>query len=139
MYYLKNEKKHFKYSTNLKIIPIDWNFKSNCPLKKRGAPGKGAKELSTKLKLIQLIFEKIILTAQSNNEVITYDFLKIQLNKKLNKKSHNHIESSPYISDYIEKFIEKRKNQKDIKNQTTRTSEGCLSNRVLFRTEIFGL
>ena len=91
------KKKHFKYSTNLKIIPIDWNFKSNCPLKKRGAPGKGAKELSTKLKLIQLIFEK------------------------------------------IEKFIEKRKNQKDIKNQTTQTSEGCFSNRVLFRAEIFGL
>tara|TARA_R110001632_G_scaffold137804_2_gene253429 strand:+ start:17311 stop:18630 length:1320 start_codon:yes stop_codon:yes gene_type:complete len=60
IYYLKFEKKNFKYSTKLKIDPADWSFENRYPKLRKGGAGKKIRKIVLKLEQYRNLLEETI-------------------------------------------------------------------------------
>ncbi len=82
IYYLKFEKKNFKYSTKQKISPKDWDFESRYPKLKRGGAGKKSKHISLKLDQYKNLLEDTIREFDVDNRPLKKKHLKSRFDKK---------------------------------------------------------
>ena len=103
--YINSEKKQLKYSTGLKINPVDWNFKSRMPLAKRGAAGIYNSNLSAKLQKFVKVINELEITSSS-------DLRKI-LDVKFRGK-----EEAACVLDFFNEFILEKKRMKSVTNLT---------------------
>lgn len=81
VYYIKSEKKYFKYRTGQKIIPNEWDTQARYPKLKRGAVGKKNKQISLVLDNYKNVLEQVVLNFDIKNTPITREQLKNEFDK----------------------------------------------------------
>lgn len=104
-YYLKSEKRIFKYSTQVKIKPEDWDFSNRIPLSKRGAGGVKLKNISTTINQYSSFLEELIGFSNISGKTLTRDYLKEQFKSKFRVIEKN--KDLIYFSDFIDDFTSK--------------------------------
>ncbi|WP_282089382.1 tyrosine-type recombinase/integrase [Aquimarina algiphila] len=116
-YYIKSEKKIFKYSTGEKIHPEDWNFEERTPKSKRGSAGVQLKKVSSNISHFNNLLEKLIDNYKINGEEITREKLKIDFDKHFKKDKEVTNKKFLYLTDFIDDFVIKAP---DLINRTTK-------------------
>ncbi len=106
-YYIKNEKKIFKYSTGETIHPEDWNFEDRTPKSKRGSAGVNLKKISSTISHYNNLLEKLIDNYKINNIEITRSRLRDDFNKHFKKQAKSKSSTFIYLTDFIDDFVVK--------------------------------
>lgn len=104
-YYVKSDKKTFKYSTGEKINPKDWDFDSRLPILKKGAAAIPLKRITAKITEYNNFLEKIIYSLELNNELITCSRLKIEFDQNFKKVTTE--KQFRFFTDFIDDFCQK--------------------------------
>ncbi|PHS03510.1 MAG: hypothetical protein COA88_15685 [Kordia sp.] len=105
-YYLKKDKKIFKYSTGQKIEPGNWNFESRFPKNKRGGGGKEIKHISLMLSRYNDFLESTLNDLERNNIDATKDTLKNYFDSEFKADKSKTIQfDSKVITNVIDAFI----------------------------------
>ncbi|MFY0625625.1 MAG: phage integrase SAM-like domain-containing protein [Reichenbachiella sp.] len=79
--YLKSEKREFKHSTGISILPEHWDNESGTPIKARGLLGNDLKLIEAQLNQIQSRFTQAIQEAKFAEREINTEYLTNKLNK----------------------------------------------------------
>ncbi len=103
-YYLKTEKRNFKYATGEKIHPDNWDFNAKIPKSKKGNPGAKLKKITTNIMQFDSLLEKLVDNCKLNNIPITRDFLKLEFDKKFKKHKARENKKFEYFVDFVDDF-----------------------------------
>ncbi|MDQ2178806.1 phage integrase SAM-like domain-containing protein [Marinifilum sp. D714] len=118
IYYLKSQKKNFKYSTNQTIHPDNWNSESRMPKAKRGASGAELKHTSSMLSMYSDFLDEKVKELDKQNTPITRELLKQLFDEEFKHKSTK--QESRFLTEAIQDFIDtkgKSNGQSDSWNQ----------------------
>lgn len=141
IYYLKFEKKNFKYSTRQKILGEDWDFNSRLPKLKRGSPGKKLNRITLKLNQYKDLLESTIEDLDFDNQPATRSGLKNVFDNafKIGYTSVIEKTKSSVVVDGIDYFIQLKSTGKGV-SLDWRNKYINLKNKIelfdLYRSEI---
>jgi len=110
IYYLKSQKKNFKYSTGQVVHPDNWNSKSRTPITKKGALGAELKHLSLMLSMYSGFLDEKIKEFERANKPITRDLLKQLFNENFKHKTSKG--ESRHLTTAIQDFIDAKNKSK---------------------------
>jgi len=105
--YLPSEKYRFKYSTNIKIDPKNWDKTAQRPKKKKGAVGEKNKEITHDLNLYEEVLDTI---KKEKGRSLTKQFLKYELDRFIKKEK---IKEDKTLIDFLDTFIEEKESLGD--------------------------
>lgn len=101
--YFKDEKKKFVYSTGENIIPSQWDFENNQPLKKGKAKSPNASSIKFQLDRYSSQFESLVTIAKQTEIKLTSKYLKDQFNSVFKVDNSKH-----HFFDAYEKFMNEK-------------------------------
>ena len=101
--------KYFKYSTRKKILPIEWNKKSNTPIKK-----KYLSDIRISLPKYQEFIDEVISEASKKQIKVTPEYLKEVYDKRFRQISGNEIT----FFDVLNEFVTEKKEAREISDDT---------------------
>lgn len=104
-YYLREEKRIFKFSTQLKIHPEDWDFKNRVPLNKRGAGGVKLKHLNSNLNQYSSFLDELISYSNITGKKLNRELLRRKFEEKFKRKKT--FNDFIYFTDFIDDFCDK--------------------------------
>lgn len=136
IFFVKAERKNFKYSTGQKINPIDWDFDSRYPKLKRGTPGKKNKHISSVLDMYRNFLNGIFEDLDKTKNILTKDYLKRMFDKEFKNIKHSNIKliETNVVSECLSLFIvakNKSKGQSKSWNEKYRNLQNKI---ILFNT-----
>ena len=102
-YYLKDEKKLFKYSTGEMINPSDWDFSSRMPKTRKGAEGVRLRKITTYIMQYHDLLITLIDNFKLNGEEVSRDKLKLAFDKNFKKDKQQ--QTSEYLTDFVDEYI----------------------------------
>ena len=131
IFYVKADKKNFKYSTGQNINPDNWDFENRFPKLKRGTPGKKNKHISNVLTLYKSTLENILKDYETNNKKLyRLNLREIFDNEFKNEKPITILEKkSTIVSESIQSFI-------DIKSKSKGVSRGWKNKYLNLKNKI---
>jgi len=107
VYYIKDEKKYFKYSTGQKIAPKHWSFENRMPLAMRGSAGQQNKHIGLVLSKYADFLESLIRDSQTRELKLSKDLLKSEFDKHFKGKSKSQRKKLGPV-DAIQDFIDSK-------------------------------
>ena len=110
--YLSSEKFRFKYSTDLKIDPKNWNKETQRPKLQRGEKGKINSKITHVLNEYAQVLDEL---KDFHGKGLTKDILKKEFNGHF-KKIKPKIKET--YSDYFEEYIKQKKENQSVKKDT---------------------
>lgn len=105
-YYVKVDKKNFRYSTGEKIHPENWDFSSRLPIVKKGAAAVPLNRLKIKILDYHNFLERIVNSFEINNETVTIEKLKQEFDRHF-KKIVTTYNNFKYFTDFVDDFCTK--------------------------------
>lgn len=131
IHFIKSENKNFKYSTGLRIKPIDWDFVNRFPKLKRGHLGKENKYLRDVLTNYKNELELALKTNNIENEILTKIKLKDHFNKvfKESKSTLNTTKQTNLIN-LIDFFLTKKQSTNGVSKDWVNKYKN-LKNKIL--------
>jgi len=118
IFYVKNDKKNFKYSTGQKIEDDDWDFANRMPMAKRGAGGIVLRHISNILNSYAKLLEETIKERETVNKPLTQQYLKDTFDKVYKHKKVTEITENVVTA--LQDFIDAKnlsENQSDNWNE----------------------
>ena len=112
VYYLRTEKKYFKYRTGHKVSFEDWDFNSRFPKLKRGSSGKKNKQLSQILNNYKELLEDIIYDHEKENKTLSREILKSLFDKEFKNKEIVQDNTIEGLANCISIFIDSKNKSK---------------------------
>jgi len=135
IFYVRADKKNFKYSTKQKIASENWDFENRFPKLKRGKHGKVNKQISDVLLLYKSTLEETIREYELKNKVLTKTTLKETFNKKFKNTSIiPNEELSNILSEAIQTFINKKSKSKGVSRGWKNKYQNLKNKIILFDT-----
>lgn len=135
IFYIRSEKKNFKYSTRQKTLSDNWDFKNRFPKIKRGQVGKLNKQISDVLELYKSTLEETIREHESKNKILTKNILKkVFDNKFKNKSIEPTYETTEIVSEAIQIFIKKKSKSKGVSKDWINKYQNLKNKIILFDT-----
>jgi len=128
IFYLKTQKKNFKYSTGQAVHPVNWNSKSRMPIAKRGASGADLKHLSSMLSMYSDFLEENIREFEKLNKPLTREILKKLFDEKFKHKAAKG--DSRYLTTAIQDFID-TKNRSNGQSDSWNKKYNNLKNKII--------
>ena len=102
-------RKYFKYSTRKKILPVEWNKKSNTPIKK-----KHLKDIRDTLPKYQEFIDEVVDDASKKQIQVTPEYLKEKFDRRFRQISGNEIT----FFDVLNEFVVEKKEAREISDDT---------------------
>ncbi|NOU60719.1 phage integrase SAM-like domain-containing protein [Marinifilum caeruleilacunae] len=133
IYFLKNQNKNFKYSTNQKIHPDNWNSKSRMPVVKRGAGGVELKHLGSVLAMYSDFLDEKIKEYEKLNKPLTRELLKQLFDEKFKHKAIKG--ESQYLIDAIQDFIDTKNKSKGQSHSWNQKYKNLKNKLIAFETK----
>lgn len=128
IFYLKGQKKNFKYSTNQTIHPDNWNKKSRLPEAKRGAKGVELKHITSMLGMYSDFLEEKIKEFEKLNRPITRDLLKELFDE--NFKHDTNKGDILFLTTAIQDFIDTKSKSKG-QSESWANKYNILKNKII--------
>ena len=102
-YYIKDEKKLFKYSTGEVINPNDWDFSARMPKSRKGSDGVRLRKITTYIMQYHDFLITLIDNYKINGEKVSRERLKLDFDKHF--KPEKIPQEFEYLTDFVDDFL----------------------------------
>ena len=102
-YYIKDEKKLFKYSTGEVINPNDWDFTARMPKVRKGTEGVRLRKITSYIMQYHDFLLTLIDNYKLNGEKISREMLKLEFDKHF--KPEKIPQEFEYLTDFVDDFL----------------------------------
>lgn len=102
-YYIKEEKKLFKYSTSEVINPSDWDFVARMPKSRKGSDGVRLRKITTYIMQYHDFLVTLIDNYKLNGEKVSRERLKLDFDKHF--KPEKIPQEFEYLTDFVDDFL----------------------------------
>lgn len=102
-YYVKDEKKLFKYSTGETINPNDWDFSARMPKSRKGSEGVRLRKITTYIMQYHDFLITLIDNYKLNGEKVSRERLKLDFDKHF--KPEKIPQEFEYLTDFVDDFL----------------------------------